>query len=344
MGDPLIGARHPVGRASARATRRAWRLATLIALAPAAAPGAAQAQGSALLTLADTTLFPEGIVRDAARGRWLLSSVRQRTVVAVDDSGHRTPFARDLPADVGAILGMRIDAARGALFAASAAVPPMLRFTASDTLRAEVLEFDLASGALRRRIALPPSARQRVPGDIAIGPDGTLFVADGLAECIYVIPPHGEIRVITSPFIHSPQGMLFTRDGRALIAADYRHGLIRIPLDGSEPISQITDGEGRRIQGLDALAWHGDALIATHNGRRPGRVVRSALSMDQRRIVDFTVLETLDNAGEPTLGEVLGDAFIFIANSPWSAFDETGARKPGTTLARPEIRRLPLAP
>ena len=66
--------------------------------------------------------------------------------------------------------------------------------------------------------------------------------------------------------------------------------------------------------------------------------------MDQRRIVDFTVLETLDNAGEPTLGEVLGDAFIFIANSPWSAFDEAGARKPGPTLARPEIRRLPLAP
>ena len=312
----------------------------LIALAPCAA----QTQGSALLTLTDTTLFPEGIVRDSARGRWLLSSVRQRTIVAVDDAGRITPFARDLPADVGAILGMRIDAARGALFAASAAVPPMLRFTASDTVRAEALEFDLTSGALRRRIALPPAARQRVPGDIAIGPDGTLFVADGLAERIYVIPLQGEIRVITSAFIHSPQGMVFTRDGRALIVADYRHGLIRIPLAGGDTITQIVDGEGRRIQGLDALVWHGDALIATHNGRLPGRVVRIALSPDQRRVADVTVLETLDNGGEPTLGEVHGDAFIFIANSPWSAFDDAGARKPGTRLARPEIRRLPLTP
>lgn len=69
------------------------------------ASASARAQGAPLLTLADTTLFPEGIVRD------------------------------------------------GALFAASAALPPMLRYTAADTLRAEVLEFDLASGALRRRIA-----------------------------------------------------------------------------------------------------------------------------------------------------------------------------------------------
>lgn len=335
-----MGTGWPLRHAGARASSIVWMLGVVIALGPAAA----RAQGSTLLTIADTTLFPEGIVRDSARGRWLLSSVRQRTVVTVDDAGRVTPFARDLPADVGAILGMRIDAARGALFAASAAVPPMLRFTASDTLRAEVLEFDLASGALRRRIALPAAARQRVPGDVTIGPDGTLFVADGLAERIYVIPPSGEIRVITSAFIHSPQGMVFSRDGRALIAADYRHGLIRIPLAGNDTITRITDSAGRRIQGLDALVWHGDALIATHNGRLPGRVVRITLSADQRSIVDFAVLETLDNAGEPTLGEVHGDAFVFIANSPWSAFDDTGARKPGTTLARPEIRRLPLAP
>ncbi len=315
---------------------------------------AAPSPGAPLLILADTTLFPEGIVRDEARHRWLLSSVRQRTVVAVDDAGRITPFARDLPADVGAILGIRIDPARGALFAAAAAVPPMLRFTAADTLRAEVLEFDLATGALRRRIALPAAARQRVPGDIAIGPDGTLYVSDGLAARLYVIPPRGEVRVVTSPFIASLQGMVFARDGRALIAADYRHGLIRIPLAvtgadaatraGADTVTQITDSAGRKLQGLDGLAWHGDALIATYNGRLPGRVVRVALSADQRSITAFTVLETLINAGEPTLGVVIGDAFVFIANSPWSAFDDTGARKPGTTLAPPEIRRLSLVP
>ncbi len=320
------------------------RVARILAATVILLPSIALAQGSTLLALTDTTLFPEGIVRDSARHRWLISSVRQRTVVAVDDAGRITPFARDLPADVGAILGMRIDAARGALFAASGAVPPMLRFTATDTLRAEVLEFDLSSGALRRRIALPASPRQRVPGDIAVGPDGTLYVADGLAERIYVIPPRGETRVVTSAFIHSPQGMVLTRDGRALIAADYRHGLIRVPLVGNDTITQITDSAGRKIQGLDALVWHGDALIATHNGRLPGRVVRITLTPDQRSIAAFAVLETLSNAGEPTLGEVHGDAFIFIANSPWSAFDEAGARKPAATLAPPEIRRLPLTP
>ena len=68
----------------------------------------------------------------------------------------------------------------------------------------------------------------------------------------------------------------------------------------------------------------------------------ATLAWDDTLAVAFA--GALDNAGEPTLGEVHGDAFIYIANSPWSAFDESGARKPGTTLAAPEIRRLPLTP
>lgn len=318
-------------------------LAALLVISGTAAP--AQSSGAPLLTLADTSLFPEGISRDSARSRWLLSSIMQRTVVAVDDAGRITPFARDVPADVGAIFGIRVDAARGALWATSGAVPPMRGFTSADTARAELLEFALSDGHLRRRIALPAAPVQRVPGDLAIGSDGTLYVSDGLAARLYVIPPSGSpVRVLTSPFISSLQGLVLTRAGDALIAADYRHGLIRIPLSGTDTIVPITAADDRRVQGLDGLAWHGDALIATYNGRLPGRVMRITLSPDQRAITDVTVLETLTGAGEPTLGEVHGDAFIFISNSPWSAFDDAGKRKPGSVMAPPELRRLPLTP
>jgi len=318
------------------------RAACAVALLALATP--LRAQGTTLLTVSDTTLFPEGVVRDAARSRWLLSSIRQRTIVAVDDAGGVTPFARDLPGDVGAIFGMQVDAARGALYAASGAVPQMLRYAPADTLRAEILEFDLASGVLRRRIALPDAPRQRMPGDLLVTRDGTVYVSDAMAQRVYVIPRDGPVRVVTSPLFRSLQGIVISPDEHTLIVADYSNGLVRIPLAGSDSIAMITDTAGRRIQGLDGLLWHGDALIATYNGRRPGRVMRISLTADLRNIAAVATLETVAGVGEPTLGVILGDAFIFIANSPWSAFDEKGARVPGSMLAPPELRRLPLTP
>ena len=301
---------------------------------------ALRAQGAPLFVLADTLLFPEGLARDVARSRWLVSSVHRRTVVAIDDAGQLSPFARGLPDDVGAILGLHVDASRGALFATAAPLPPMRGYAGATSARAELLEFALADGSLRRRIPLG-----RAPGDLAIAADGTVYVSDGLAGVLYVVPTNGgPVQERRSQFFASLQGLVFAPDGDALFAVDYRHGLLRVPLDARDSVTQILDAEGRRAQGLDALAWHGRTLIATYNGRAPGRVVRITLSPDQQRIADFTVLETHEGPGEPTLGVVLGDAFIYVANSPWAAFDDNGARRPDVPIAKPELRRLPLTP
>jgi len=328
-----------------RAAGRCAAACAAIAVASSVPLGAPlAAQGRALHVLEDTLLFPEGITRDPPRARWLVSSVHQRTVFAVSDAGRLSPFAQDLPADVGAILGVRIDRTRDALYATAASLPQMRGYRGSGSARAELLEFALADGRLRRRVTLSADSG-RAPGDLAIGRDGSVYVSDGLAGVLYVVPADGSpVRERRSPFFASLQGLVLTPEGDALIGADYRHGLVRIPLVEADTVTPILTGDGRRAQGLDGLAWHGQTLIATYNGRAPGRVVRITLSGDRRQIADFAVLETHDGVGEPTLGEVLDDAFVYIANSPWAAFDDKGARKPDVPLAKPELRRLPLAP
>lgn len=314
-------------------------------LSPVVDTSALAAQGAPLLTLADTTLFPEGISRDAARHRWLVSSVRHRTIVAVADDGSITPFAHGLPADVGAILGIRVDSARGVLWATSAGLPPMEGFQPRDSSRAMVLRLALDDGHLIQRIPLPAADTMRSPGDVIVAPDGTAYVSDGTAKRIYVFGPDGVMRrMITSGFFHSVQGMVLASDGASLIAADYRHGLVRVPLTGSDTATRITTEDGKRVQGIDGLVSYGGALIATHNGSSPGHVYRITLSADGRTIADFAVLETLGVPGEPTLGEMLGGDFIFIANSSWPAFADDGSRKRAVPLWQPEIRRLPIAP
>lgn len=338
MGDPVNA---PRAVATSLTASIALLCATL--LSPTADHAALGAQGAPLLTLADTALFPEGISRDAARARWLVSSVRNRTVVAVADDGTITPFARGLPADVGAILGIRVDSARGVLWATSAGLPPMAGYQPRDTARAMVLRLALADGRLLQRIDLPGADTARTPGDVVVARDGTAYVSDATAKRIYVIASDGRVvRTITSPWFHSVQGLVLVPDGASLIAADYRHGLVRVPLAAGDTATRIMTPEGQRAQGIDGLALHRGALIATHNGSSPGRVLRITLSEDGRTIAGLEVLERLDGTGEPTLGEVYGDAFIYIPNSPWPAFDAAGNRRPDVPLWRPEIRRLPL--
>jgi hypothetical protein len=57
-------------------------------------------------------------------------------------------------------------------------------------------------------------------------------------------------------------------------------------------------------------------------------------------------VRTLDRhaalAGEPTLGAIGAERFVYVANSPWAAFDDDGRRVPGTPLPPPVLLSLPL--
>jgi hypothetical protein len=59
-----------------------------------------------------------------------------------------------------------------------------------------------------------------------------------------------------------------------------------------------------------------------------------------------TRVETLDRnlpgASEPTLGAVYGGRLVYVANSPWAAYDEAGVPAPGAAWPRPLLLAVPL--
>jgi hypothetical protein len=79
------------------------------------------------------------------------------------------------------------------------------------------------------------------------------------------------------------------------------------------------------------------------NGVAPARVVRFDLSPDGTRIVGMAIIDrNYLIADEPTSGRMVGNEFVYVANSQWEKYDEKGVAKPGAVLKPPVLLRVPV--
>lgn len=267
----------------------------------------------------------EAVVYDARRERWLVSQVAGRGIVVLPAGTEEArPFLAE-PLSLGA-LGMAIDAASNRLWLVASAAPPAVASGASPDAAAMLLAIDLADGRVAARHPLPPSERTRGPGDILLAPDGTVFVADGLAGDILRLEPGGSA---LAPFLQagqlgSPQGMVMAPDGQALIVADYSSGLWRAPLDGGPPHRMAAPADANLI-GIDGLIIDGRSLYALQNGAAPQRILRLTLDAWGGRIEAVqTLAANLPEIDQPTNGQIAEGRLVFVARSQWSAFTADG--------------------
>jgi hypothetical protein len=191
------------------------------------------------------------------------------------------------------------------------------------------------------RIAAPALTN---PSDMALAPDGTLYVSDPLAGIIYraardaaaldVLLPSGTLR--------SPQGLAASADGQVLYASDYRYGLARIDL-ATRSIDRLTADGPIWLDGIDGIWLHGEDLIAIQNGTSPKRILRLTLARDGRSISEVTVLESENPAWtEPLGGTIVDDRLLYVATGQWDRFIEGGAPDPDNPPGPTEIRALDL--
>lgn len=279
----------------------------------------------------------ESVARDEARGRWLVSSIVWRTIMEVSDEGVITPFLGEVPVTAG-ILGLAIDAGRGWVWAASAPLPPAAtHWTEGSTPpRTALLRIELATGQINAWFEAPEGDGHNF-GDVALGPDGTVYVADASGQ-VFRVRPEMEATlesVAAAGPIASPQGMVVTPDGEALIVADYSSGLHRVDL-GTGAVTRLAQPAEASLIGIDGLASDGTAIYAIQNGVAPQRVLKLTLDAGWTRIDGVKVLAAnLPEIDEPTTGLVHDGGLVFVSRSQWSDFEENGALKDGAD--RPAI-------
>ena len=277
-------------------------------------------------TVPEMTGLIEGLAWREKTGDFFFGDVHHRAVwLRSKDKKVRRFSAED--ENLFGVFGLAVDEERGALWAATSAVPAMRGYGNELDGAAGVAEFDLETGALRRVVLVPKTSDHmtHVIGDLALAPDGSIFLPDSGAPVIWRLAPHAEAleAFVESPEFMSVQGVVVAAELNTLFVADYANGLLRVDL-ASRAVRRMESPPNTTLIGIDALirAPNSD-LVGIQNGLKPARVLRLTLDETGESVAKVTVIESAHlNMPAPGLGCVaLGGDLYFIGNAGWSRFE-----------------------
>lgn len=285
--------------------------------------------------LHDPKLIPEGIAYDATRQRHLLGSIAQRKIVAVDARGRVRDFSRSGDG-LDAVLGLAVDARRGELFAVSTGAAPAGPGPGRGNA---VFRYRLRDGRLLERSVVPEAMQLN---DVAVGPDGTLWLSDSAAGRVFRRKP-GEKNfsaLVAVDALRGANGVAPSPDGGAYVTLST--GIARVTAEGQ--VARLAQPDSLVSGGIDGLYWYRGDLIGVQNSFNPGRVVRLHLAPDGQSISGLTVLQSHHHAefAEPTTGVVVGQSFDLLANSFVGRLRPDGQLTDAASLRPTAIVRVPL--
>lgn len=280
---------------------------------------------------------PEGIVVDG--DSVIISSIRHGYIERL---GAKAETLSE-PATAGhwSVFGMRLGP-DGGLWYTSAAVPQFANVNEVSLGLTGLFRLDLKSGETTVQAVLPKQAAELVLGDLIFADEDTIYATESLTGALYrySISDNEIAQVVAPGQLRSMQGLVLDASGDYLYISDYVGGLFRIRLD-DYAVERVTAAENINLFGIDGLYRHGNTLIATQNGIQPARVVAFELGDDGVSVATAEVLASnLPEFDEPTLGEIVGDEFLFIANSHWNRFDANNELPPD--LDGPVVLRIQL--
>ncbi len=290
-------------------------------------------QSTTAFVIKERGLVTEGIAYDPAEKVFYVSSAHRRKILRVNASGEARDFAGEREGLL-SVLGMKVDAKRRHLWVAANSNKLMSNFDAREDGTSAVYKFDLKTGKLLKKYVLSNAPRKHGFGDLAVHPNGDVYVSDSLTPAVYRIPrERDELELfVEDDALASPQGLDFAPDGRRLFLADYARGLFAIDL-ASKRLARLEAPADASVLGIDGLYFHRGALVGVQNGTNPHRVVRVTLDDKRDNVKSVAVVEANNPLfDEPTLGVIVGDTFYYVAASGWGAFDREGKLPPPEKL------------
>ncbi len=301
-------------------------------------------RGTVAFELPERDLLAEGVAYDPREGTFFVSAVHRRKVVRMTPDGRFSDFAALEGTGDGAPLGLRVDPVRRTLWVAAAALPQMRGYAPADSGRSALLRYDLDTGTLTGRFAVPDDGRAHALGDLVITRGGEVYASDSRAPVIYRLPAGaGTLApLIESPLLVSAQGLALTPDEASLLVADYSRGIVRVDIR-RRAAALLPAPDTVATLGIDGLYYLDGTLVGIQNGVTPHRVVRYRLSPSGDRIEEVEVLERAHpRHDEPTLGVLVGRDLYYVANSQYERFGQDGRVADPERLARPVVLRLRL--
>ena len=240
LGDALAGLTRLTAGASLLADRDVMARSSPGAIDELRRATADVAASRVTATLADSTIYAEGVDADPVSGTLYVASVRHRTVYEVTRAGAVRDIGLGTAARMGAVLGVRVAPDRVHLWVTITGLARSAVYAPADSSIAALLQVRRADGRVVRRFDVPADPLER----------------------------------LTHPLFRSLQGLAVTADGRTMILADYSHGLLRVDL-ASGAVERIADAPGTTSVGVDGLVLVDGTVIGVQNGIEPARITRT---------------------------------------------------------------------
>ena len=240
------------------------------------------------ITFANENLFPEGVVYDARRSRFLVSSLRKGVIGAVTDAGAYTPFIQD--ERIVSAIGMHIDAERDRLIVCVSDPGVSVRTAAATQKKLAGLGvYSLADGKnlfFQNLAANDATGGEHFANDATVDAAGNIYVTDSFSPVIYKVTPDYQVSEFLRDARFAGAGFRLNgidRFGDALVVVNSGDGkLYRVPLAEPTSLTEVT---------IDQPLLNGDGI--TRVSDRSMVVVTNTAAGDVPPTAFF--LETDDN-------------------------------------------------
>lgn len=168
-----------------------------------------------------------------------------------------------------------------------------------------------------------------VLGEIKQCKDGKIYCTDSQNPIIYVWNDETKQLDVkwTNPKWRSLQGIAFSEDGNWTFVADYSSTIYQINTNTGE-MTALEAPNSFSFKTVDGLYLYKNKLITIQNGTIPMRISSFELDMENKKVKKGKVLEQQNpHFGEPTNGVLVGNKFLYIANSQWGNYDRENKPK-----------------
>ena len=292
-------------------------------------------EGKVAFTILSDVAQIESLVFDPTRNRFFAGSAATGEIFSVDLAGKTKPFISPSKANgLFGVYSMTVDAARDLLYVGTTSLPSFKDFDPNTLGLGGIAQFELSTGKLKAKYALPLDEEPHVISAMTVAPNGDVYAVDVATNTVYQLRSGKLMPLFNSAEFISLRGIAVTDDHKYLYLSDYEAGLFIVSLERNQ--IRLLTAKNQNLGGIDGLYSYKNQIIALQNGTSPTRVIRVLLGANG--VEQVQPLEANKTAMPvPSFGTLKGNQIYFIANSQRDIYDVHGKILPGEKPARRQI-------